>query len=39
MAELQVGDQVLGVNPQTGQIGYSELTHWLHRDGLGEAEY
>lgn len=39
MSELQVGDQILGLDPNTGKRGYSKLEAWLHHDPLAEADF
>lgn len=39
MAELKVGDMVLGIDPSTGKKGYSKVEAWLHHDPLAEGEF
>ena len=39
MDKLKAGDQILGIDPNTGTIGYSCLQLWLHRDRFAETEY
>jgi hypothetical protein len=39
MAELKVGDMVMGIDPTTGERGFSKLEAWLHHDPLAEGEF
>lgn len=32
MDQLTIGDELLGIDPSSGRVGYSPITAWLHHD-------
>lgn len=40
ISEVEVGDEVLAKNPETGEGGAGEVTHlWVHQDNLVDLEF
>ena len=37
MQNLQLDDEVLGIDPETGKNAYSKVVAWLHRDAQSQA--
>lgn len=39
MAHLQLGEELLGVDPNTGHHGYSQVTTWMYYNPFAKSEF
>ncbi len=39
MAHLKLGDEILGLNSESGKVEFSPMTAWLHHDSLAESNF
>ena len=39
MSELQVGDEVFGLDPKTGKDGFSKIQAWIYRNPYANSEF